>query len=217
MKIAAQWPPQITSGVTNPDFPASHLRRFTPLDDFPAPHYGRDFRLTSRSSVARPMLAATILFSTVCLAPSTNAQNAAPNPSTPAACPVQFVRFNPSGVSVRVKNTSGKDIVGLVFNAALADATEHWIWLHWNFDATRPIRNFGWNKLIKPDAAKTLSWYREDIDFEHGGGGAFVLTSALFADGSTWEESLDGASCKYVWFNSHKKNLTKPLQLPFRQ
>jgi hypothetical protein len=97
-------------------------------------------------------------------------------------------------VSVRVKNVSGKNIVGVVFNAALADATEHWIWLHYDFDGNRPIREFGWNKLIKDSAAKTLSWKRADIDFERGGGGAFVLTSVLFEDGSSWEESKDTAS-----------------------
>jgi hypothetical protein len=89
----------------------------------------------------------------------------------------------PSGVSVRIKNVSGKRIVGLVFNAALADATEHWKWLRWDFDESRPVGEFGWNKLIKNGEVKKLSWYRADIAFEHGGG-AFVLTSALFEDGS---------------------------------
>jgi hypothetical protein len=126
------------------------------------------------------------------------------------------VHFNPSGVSVRVKNVSGKNIVGVVFNAALADATEHWILLHYDFDGNRPIREFGWNKLIKDSAAKTLSWKRAEIDFEHGGGGAFVLTSVLFEDGSSWEESKDTASCKYIWLNTHKKTLIRPVQLPFR-
>jgi hypothetical protein len=71
----------------------------------------------------------------------------------------------------------------LVFNAAIADAAEHWIWPHWYFDVNRPI---GWNKVIKADAAKTLSWDRADVDFEHGGGGAFVLTSVPFEDGTSW-------------------------------
>ncbi len=117
----------------------------------------------------------------------------------------------------RVKNISGKPIVGLLFNAAIADAAEHWIWLHWYFAVNRPIREFGWNKIIKADAAKTLSWDRADVDFEHGGGVAFVLTSVLFEDGSSWEESKDNASCKYLWCHSHKKNLVKPVRLPFRE
>jgi hypothetical protein len=128
-----------------------------------------------------------------------------------------MLHFDPSGVSVRIKNVSGKNIVGLVFNAALADATEHWRWYHWDFDDGRPIREFGWNKMIKDGAAKKLSWYRADIDFEHGGGGAFVLTSVLFEDGSVWEEPNDSASCKYVWYNSHKKSFVRPVALPFRQ
>jgi hypothetical protein len=149
--------------------------------------------------------------------PLAHAQNATTTLAPPAACPIQFVHFDPAGVSVRIKNVSGKKIVGLTFNAALADATEHWKWYHWYFDDNRPIREFGWNKIIKESAAKTLSWDRADIDFEHGGGGAFVLTSALFEDGSIWEEAAVGDSCKYVWYNSHKKSFVRPVQLPLRQ
>jgi hypothetical protein len=134
----------------------------------------------------------------------------------PSSCPLDFVNFNPSAVSVRVRNTSGKAIVGLSFYAALSDATEHWKWLHWNFDETKPLREFGWNKPIKPAAAKTLSWDRADLDFEHGGGGAFVLTSVLFDDGSAWEEPPDSASCKVIWLNGHKKSFVKPFELPLR-
>jgi hypothetical protein len=161
--------------------------------------------------------AAVFIVLSLVSASRTGAQTVSLGSSSPAVCPVQFIRFNPSGVSVRVRNISGKPIVGLVFNAAIADAAEHWIWLHWYFDVNRPIREFGWNKAIKADAAKTLSWDRADVDFEHGGGGAFVLTSVLFEDGSSWEESKDNASCKYVWYNSHKKNLVKPVRLPFRE
>jgi len=68
-----------------------------------------------------------------------------------------------------------------------------------------------------PTAAAEASRTSANIDFEHGGGGAFVLTSALFSDGSVWQETQDGASCKYVWFNRHKKSMVKPVQLPFRE
>jgi hypothetical protein len=163
------------------------------------------------------LVAASFAFFPIVFCPAAYAQNAIPGPANPVTCPVQFVRFNPSGVSVRVRNISGKPIVGLVFNAALADAAEHWIWLHWDFDANRPIREFGWNKIVKVDAAKTLSWNRADLDFEHGSGGAFVLTSVLFQDGSSWEESKDTASCKYIWYSSHKKTLVRPVRLPFRE
>ena len=157
-----------------------------------------------------------LLAALVC-APLLHAQGTVASPTSPTACPVQFVRFNPSGVTLRIKNVSGKNIVGLVFNAAIADAAERWKWLHWDFDDSRPIREFGWNKRIKLDAAKTLSWGRAYLDFQHGGGGAFVLTSVLFEDGSDWQESSDGASCKYVWHNSHKQSFVRPVQLPFRQ
>ena len=108
------------------------------------------------------------------LSPPSLAQSAAPS-SAPSACPVQFLHFDPDGVSTRIKNVSGRKIVGLVFNAAVADATEHWKWLHWNFDDARPVQNFGWNKPIKAGETKKLSWDRVDLDFEHGGGGAFFF------------------------------------------
>jgi hypothetical protein len=141
-------------------------------------------------------------------------QAAAPTSTAPTTCPILFGRFNPSSMILHIRNTSGKNIVGLVFNAALADATEHWKWYHWDFDDTRPVRNFGWNKTIKLGAAKTLSWSFTNLDFEHGGGGAFVLTSALFDDGSTWELPSGRTSCMCLWYNSHKKGLIRPVELP---
>lgn len=146
------------------------------------------------------------------------AQTIGPSPVS-AACPLQIMSFSPGGASwlnAHVKNTSGKTIVGLVFNAALADATEHWKWYHWDFDDARPIHNFNWNRKIKSGDAKKLSW-DFDLKFEHGAGVAFVLTSALFDDGSIWEESPDQAACAYVWYNSHKKGLVRPVALPFRE
>jgi len=139
-----------------------------------------------------------------------------PTIAAQSSCPVDFLSFHPWGVSVRVKNTSGKAIVGLSFYAALSDATEHWKWVHWNFDESQPLREFGWNRPLKARAAKTLSWDRAYLDFEHAGGGAFVLTSILFEDGSTWEEPPDSASCKIVWLNGHKKVFVKPIDLPLR-
>jgi hypothetical protein len=150
------------------------------------------------------------------LCPVACAQTTTSNLGAPAGCPVEFLKFDPGGVSMRIRNVSGKRIVGLVFNVALADATEHWRWYHWDFDDSRPIREFGWNRLIKEGASKNLPWDRADINFEHGAGGAFVLTSVLFEDGSLWEEQ-DQASCKYVWYNSHKKSFARPVQLPFRE
>jgi hypothetical protein len=156
-----------------------------------------------------------ILF--LALSPHVFAQNAVPStPPAPLSCPVQFLHVDPDGVSARIRNVRGKKIVGLVFNAAVADATEHWKWLHWNFDDVRPVQNFGWNKPIKAGDTKKQSWDRVDLNFEHGGGGAFVLTSVLFEDGSSWGEADDQASCKYVWFHNHKKFFAKPVQLPFR-
>jgi hypothetical protein len=151
------------------------------------------------------------------LSPLADAQNAASSSTASATCPIQFINFSPSNATARIRNTSGKKIVGLVFNIALADAAEHWKWLHYDFDDARPIREFGWNKEIKDNDAKTLSWYPADVDFYHGGGGALVLTSVLFEDGSSWEESKNCDSCKFVWYNGHKKTLVRPVDLPYRQ
>jgi hypothetical protein len=134
----------------------------------------------------------------------------------PATCPINFLVIDPSAISTRIQNTSGKTIVGLTFYAALADATEHWTWVHYDFDQTRPLMQLGWNKSISPMAKKSLSWDRQGLDFEHGGGGAIVLTSALFSDGTSWDDPPDHATCKAVWFNSHKKSFVKPIELPVR-
>jgi len=119
-------------------------------------------------------------------------------------------------LSIEVKNISGKRIVGLVFNAALSDATERWKWLHWNYDVTRPLEDLGWNKPVKEGESKKLSW-DYDLERDHGGGVALVLTSVLFADGTRWEEDIDSATCKQVWYHNHKKGFTRPVELPRRE
>lgn len=123
-----------------------------------------------------------------------------------SVCPLDVLKFDASGINVRVRNVSGKTIVGIAFNAALADATEHWTWVHWDLDQNRPLREFGWNKALRPGDTKTLSWNGPNLDFRHGGGGAFVLTSVLFDDGSNWEEPINRASCKIIWYNGHRKS-----------
>jgi hypothetical protein len=143
-------------------------------------------------------------------------------PTTPDACPVQLSDIHPAstffslGLALRVKNVANKEIVGLVFDAALADAAENWKWLHWNYDQTRPLLDFDWNKPIRPSEAKKLSW-SSDLDFQHGGGGALVLTSILFADGSGWQAHDDNSTCKIVWHSHKKSSLVRPVDLPPRQ
>ncbi len=139
-----------------------------------------------------------------------------PSSAAPTPCPVELSQLRVSGLSVHVRNTSGKRIVGLVFNAALSDATERWKWFHWDYDLTRPIQEFGWNKPVKEGESKKLSW-RYDLEREHGGGVALVLTSVLFADGTRWEEDVDRATCKEIWYHNHKKGFTRPVELPRRE
>lgn len=153
--------------------------------------------------------AGAFLFSVPSLSQTSRSSAAAPG------CPVEIMSFDAAGVSAHIRNTSGKTIVGLVFNAAIADATEHWKWVHWDFDDGRPLRDFGWNKEIKPGATKRLGWgWGSYLDFEHIGGGAFVLTSVLFNDGSRWEDD-ERSMCKSLW-HKHKKSTFRPVDLPPR-
>jgi hypothetical protein len=158
-----------------------------------------------------------ILFFAIATSLSSRAQTAPSGPATPSACPVTLWDIHVDNLSVRVRNTSRKKIVGLVFNAALSDATEHWIWLHWNYDLSARLREFGWNRSIREGESKKLSWNFVDLEHEHGGGVALVLSSILFADGSAWEEDPDTVTCKAIWINDHKKGFTKPVVLPRRQ
>lgn len=121
-------------------------------------------------------------------------------------CIVELKNLHVDSLSVELKNTSGKMIVGLVFNVAFADATERWRWLHWDYDLNRPLQEFGWNKSIGEGESKKLRW-GFDFDYEHGGGVALVLTSVLYADGSSWEEEPQGTSCMQIWHHHHKKRI----------
>src|SRR5689334_1649358 len=100
------------------------------------------------------------------LSPLCHAQAA---PDAPGQCPATFVKISPNTSTIRVKNISGKIIVGLVFHVAISDATEHWKWLHWDYDVNKPLREFGWNKPIKPNEVKKLDW-DGDLTSEHGAG-----------------------------------------------
>ena len=167
-----------------------------------------------RFQYARSIRQAVFLTAAAAVFPlSVSAQNGAL--TTQNGCPVELLKLKPSGVALRIRNTSGKKIVGLVFNVAVADATEHWKWLY--KDDGRSIRDFGWNKQIKDGEEKNLVWPGANINFYHGGGGVLVLTSALFEDGSSWEEPKDSATCKSVWYNSHKKSFLHPVVLPVRE
>ncbi|HEV2961236.1 MAG TPA: hypothetical protein VG649_05370 [Candidatus Angelobacter sp.] len=162
----------------------------------------------------RPII---LFFAIATFSLNSKAQTTPSSTSLASSCPVELRDIHVNNLSVRVRNTSGKRIVGLVFNVALSDATEHWIWLHWNYDLSARLREFGWNRLIREGESKKLSWDFVDLEHEHGGGVVLVLSSILFADGSTWDEDADTITCKAIWFNNHKKGFTKPVLLPRRQ
>lgn len=137
------------------------------------------------------------------------------NAST-SGCPVELSQFGVSNLHIHVRNTSGKRIVGMVFNLALSDATEHWKWLHWDYDLNRPIQDFGWNKEVKEGESKKLSWPL-DYEREHSSGVALVLASILFSDGTAWESASEGYSCMEVWHHKHKKGgFARQVELPPR-
>ena len=141
---------------------------------------------------------------------------AAQSGAGPSGCPITMRWFDPASVDLSMQNTSGKTIVGMSFYAAVADATEHWKWMHWDWDDSKALREFGWNKEIKPGAKKRLTW-DGSMYSEHGGGGALVLTSVLFSDGTSWEEAPDRANCKVLWYDQHKKMFARAVELPPRQ
>ncbi|SNT31142.1 hypothetical protein SAMN05421770_107110 [Granulicella rosea] len=159
----------------------------------------------------RSALSLVLVSSLAFAAPALHAQAA---PANPQSCPVQPVKFDPSGLSVRIENTSGKMIVGMTWFAAIADGTEHWNWIFWNIPGPLRLREFNWNKEIKPGSKKTLSWPYEDLNFQHASGGAFILGSVLFADGSRWEQNPQAHTCQAVWLNGNKRMLTRPEELP---
>jgi hypothetical protein len=147
----------------------------------------------------------------------------------PSSCPITFVKVsrpdyaNRWNISTRVRNASGKKIVGMIFNSAVADAAEQWAWIP---EGNR-IAELDWNRELNPGQSKTLSWYlmsnlNETLYFnqpyyhQHGSGGTIVLTRVLYGDGSSWENSPDLRSCMGLWYSPHKKSFVKPIQLPNR-
>jgi predicted RNA-binding protein with TRAM domain len=165
-----------------------------------------------KSSYVIRLLIPVLAFSCVAVT-----QTSSPAPAQAGGCPIELQELHVSNINIHVRNTSGKNIVGLVFNVAFSDATERWRWLHWNYDLSRPLQEFGWNKPVKEGETKKLSWNYIDLEHEHGGGVALVLTSVLFTDGTSWEEEIDRATCKAVWYHNHKKGFTRPVELPPRE
>jgi len=136
------------------------------------------------------------------------------------SCPIEIVKIDPTGndsfghafsnamngVSARrtdgtffvlkVKNTSGKEIRGMKFQAAYYDATEdlHDIPVAWN-----------WTDPIKVGAEKSFRWeniWREESKL----GWRVRVLKVLFEDGSKWEPSPADACKGEFWRNKkHQK------------
>jgi hypothetical protein len=119
-------------------------------------------------------------------------------------------------VRITVKNTTGKKITGMMFNIALADATENWKWLHWYYDDAQPLRQFGSTHSVDTGESKKLNWEHLDLEREFRGGIAMVPTNILFADGSSWQDDTDSGVCRGLWHNHHKSGFSRPIELPPR-
>lgn len=144
------------------------------------------------------------------------AQTEAPAAAPAAACPVELTDLRADTVRITVKNTSGKKITGMMFNVAISDATENWRWLHWYYDDSLPLREFGSTHSVDAGESKKLNWDRLDLEREFRGGVAMVLIGILFADGSSWQDDSDSGACKGLWHNHHKSGFSKPVDLPPR-
>jgi hypothetical protein len=157
------------------------------------------------------------LVSILSLALNAGAQSGTSSAALVSACPVQVADLHVFWISVQVTNTSGKKIVGMVFNAALADPTERWKWLHQGYNDRQPLQGFGWNTPLEKAETTKISWRADLARGGYDSGVAFVLTRVLFADGSSWEEARDSATCKATWHGRHKKGFSKPVELPPRE
>ena len=134
------------------------------------------------------------------------------------ACPVQIVDINPTGSDslsgglakglfgggnahaddgrmfvLKVRNTSGKDILGMKFQAAYYDATEdlNAIPVEWN-----------WTKTVKADSEQSFRWTNDWRD-KSVVGWRITLTEVLFGDHSKWEPA-NGQSCHSDYWRSKK-------------
>src|SRR5579859_1101586 len=145
------------------------------------------------------------------------AQNSSPA-AAPSACGVELSELHVSErgyhpLSIQIRNMSGKRIVGLVFNAALSDATERWKWLHWNYDLTRPLQDIGWNKSVKEGESKKLSW-DYDLERDHGCGVALVLTAYYLPTALAGRRTLTALPANKSGTTAIKKALPAPLSCP---
>ncbi len=121
--------------------------------------------------VFRFVLAVFVVPIVTLVSPSlTHSQTAPAESDAASSCPLVIHQFRPWEIRAHVENTSGKTIVGLTFYVALADATEHWKWLHYNFDDSRPLHGSVWNKPLGPGAEMTLRWNRDLLILDQSAG-----------------------------------------------
>lgn len=161
----------------------------------------------------RPLLSSALLSCFL----AASAQVSAPLPAnTPDGCPIKITNINPTGDEsfgrgllsggnvhdkdghmfvLKVKNTSGKDIRGMKFQAAYFDATE---------DTTDIPVSWQWTDPLKADAEKSFRWqnlWRQESKV----GWRVRLTKVLYEDGSNWEASKDNTCSEDYWRDKRHK------------
>lgn len=161
-----------------------------------------------RSLKVRALVLCALLFTAV------SAYSQTTTPSAGASCPIKITDINPTGNDsfghgfmsgnahandgrmfvLKVKNTSGKNIRGMKFQAAYYDATE---------DLNAIPGEWEWTDPVKAGAEKSFRWHNE-WRAESQVGWKVTLTKVLFDDGSKWEPA-SGQDCSLEYWR-HKKH-----------
>ena len=137
------------------------------------------------------------------------------NPTTEVvACPIAITNINPTGDDsfghgfgrnahandgrmfvLKVKNTSGKPIKGMKFQAAYLDATE---------DSTDIPVAWNWTDPLKAGDEKSFRW-ENAWKGESAVGWKVRLVKVLYEDGSKWEPAQGQTCSGEFWRDKHHK------------
>ncbi len=144
--------------------------------------------------------------------------------AVPTACPITFIKIDPTGNDsfggalskgltsgrsaratdgtffvLKIKNVSAKQIQGMKFQAAYYDATE---------DLNNIPVEWNWTDPVKPGQEKSFRWrniWRDKSLL----GWRVSLTKVLFEDGSKWEASSDSICNGDYWRDKKRKKATQ--------
>ena len=137
--------------------------------------------------------------------------------TSPPPCPVGITHIDPEGglsfgqiirtskadaqaklghiFVLKAKNTSGKDIKGMKFQASYLDATE---------DSTNIPIAWNWTDVLKMKDEKSFRWDNAWSD-QASVGWTVRLMKVLYVDGSKWEPSEGQVCSGSYWKDKHHK------------